>query len=164
MPSDDNAEKPNLVNSPLNRRMVLLGGTTITAASAMVSVGGAAEGETTSPQHREGCISYFPNENLAQAIVKAWSDETYEGQLLTFGRDKNADWDLIKDKDAAYSRTARALAKVDVFIDKPVVLTVAQQAYEAKGGEVAFVLPDKLGKKPTLATARVAMAVQCRGI
>ena len=73
-------------SSQFNRRMVLLGGTTITAASAMVSAGRAAEGETTGPQRREDCISYFPNENLAQAIVKAWSEESYQDQLLTFGR------------------------------------------------------------------------------
>lgn len=164
MPSDDNAEKPNLVKSPLNRRNVLFGGATITAASAIASAGRAAEGETMSPRRCECCISYFPNENLAQAIAKAWSNKSYEDQLLTFGRGRNADWDVIKDKDATYSKTAGALAEVDVFINKPVVLTVAQQDYKAIAGEVVFVLPDVPGSSPTLATARVAMAVQCRGI
>jgi hypothetical protein len=162
MPSNDNSEKPNLVKSPLNRRNVLFG-TTITAASAIASAGRAAEGETMSPQRREDCISYFPNENLAQAIVKAWSNKSYEDRLLTFGRNQKADWG-VKDRDATYSKTAGALAEVDVFINQPVVLTVAQENYKAEKGEVVFVLPDTIGKSPTLATARVAMAVQCRGI
>jgi hypothetical protein len=144
MPVDDKAEKPKPGNNALNRRNLLLGGTTITAASAMASTGRAAEG---SPE-----ISYFPNDNLAEAIVKAWSDTKYRDDLLTDINNKN------------YKKTADALAKVGVFIDKPVVVDVKDANYKAQDGEIVFVLPKMPGTTATLATARVAMALQARGI
>jgi hypothetical protein len=146
MPVDDNAEKPKPGNSALNRRDLLLGGTTITAASAMASTGRAAEG---SPEN-----SYYPNDNLAEAIVRAWSDTKYRDDLLT---------DITKgEKD--YKKTADALAKVSIFIDKPVVVDVKDANYKAQDGEIVFVLPKMPGTIATLATARVAMALQARGI
>src|SRR5260370_25762747 len=87
---------------------------------------------------REEC-SYFPNDNRAEAIVKAWSDASFMNNLLTFGEHKTAVWtDYSKeDQDSMLLRTSRALEEVDIFLDKPVVLTVDQFAtFQKRPGEV----------------------------
>jgi hypothetical protein len=119
-------------------------------------------------------ISYFPNDNLAKAIVKAWSDKTFEGELLTFGHDAVVNWtDLTKDQiNPMLVKTSGALAQVDVYLDSAVVLTVEQYAsfvdqYATSREQLAqfiFVLPDPVGRAPSLATAQVAMAVHPCGI
>jgi hypothetical protein len=116
------------------------------------------------------CISYFPNDNLAEAIVRAWSDKSYKDDLLTFGEGNAADWSNHTDqqRDSMLIRTSKALEQVGVFLDKAVVLTVEQYEspdFKEKPGELIFVLPRPVGHTPTtLATARVAMAAQCAGI
>jgi hypothetical protein len=113
-----------------------------------------------------GCISFAPNDALAQAIVKAWTDQRYRDDLLTFGDKDN--WNKMSPaaRAAKIRKTSEALEKVDVFLDSPVVLTAKQFAiYKSSSkDEVVFVLPEPLSTKPTLATAKVAMAVTCRGV
>lgn len=114
----------------------------------------------------EGCISFAPNDALAEAIVRAWTDRTYRDELLTFG--EKDDWKKMSAaaRAAKIRKTSEALEKVDVFLDNPVVLTAEQFAtYKSSSkDQVVFVLPEPLSTKPTLATAKVAMAVTCRGV
>jgi hypothetical protein len=118
----------------------------------------------------KGSTSYHPNEHLARAIVKAWSDESFKNRLLTFPPGAHeADWKKIPEgeRSAMLRKTSAALAEMDVFLDTPVVLTVEQFAtYKgtSEKTEAVFVLPDVLGKKISLATAQVAMAMQMKGI
>jgi hypothetical protein len=113
----------------------------------------------------EGCISFAPNDALAQAIVKAWTDQSYRDELLTFSDKDNWNKMSAAALAAKIRKTSEALEKVDVFLDNPVVLTAKQFAtYKSSKDEVVFVLPEPLSTKPTLATAKVAMAVTCRGV
>jgi hypothetical protein len=109
--------------------------------------------------------SYYPNDNLAQAIVNAWADPKYKEELLTFGVGKAASWAAYPgQRDAMLLKTSKALEQVDIFLKSPVVLTPEQYPYDAQPDEVVFVLPDMLGKKPSLPTARVAMKMHPCGI
>src|SRR5690349_11903619 len=106
-----------------SRRRFLTGGA-VAAAGAIVTavapkVAEAAEnaaqrGSTTDPA---GCVSYHPNEKLAGAIVRAWQDLEFKTRLLTFRPEQP---DFAKPN---YESSRAALAEVDVFIEKPVVLT-----------------------------------------
>ena len=119
-------------------------------------------------------VSYFPNDNLAKAIVRAWSDKSFEEQLLTFGRGTSADWSIyLPDiQTSMLLKTSGALAQVDVYLERAVVLTVDQYAwysdryktYQEQPGQFIFVLPEPVGRAPSLATAEVAMAVHPCGI
>jgi len=116
--------------------------------------------------------SYHPNENLAQAIANAWSDDSYRERLLTFPVGQStADFKDVT--EGMFEKTSGALAEVDVFLDKPVVLTVAQfenarekwLSYEkTEKGLIVFILPEPLGKRPSVATAKIAMAVRPQGV
>jgi hypothetical protein len=112
-------------------------------------------------------ISYHPNDSLAMAIVRAWSDPEYKRRLLTFPEKDEADWSKIKDpaRREMIRKSSKALAEVDVFLEMPVVLTSEQyDDYKPKAKkEVVFVLPDPIGGN-SLETARIAMAVQVRGM
>src|SRR5271165_2052579 len=79
-------------------------------------------------------VSYFPNDNLAKAIVRAWSDKSYEEELLTFGRGNSADWSKFSSdmQSSMILKTSRALAQVDVYLDSPVVLTEEQYSWYAQ--------------------------------
>jgi hypothetical protein len=116
------------------------------------------------------CISYSPNENLAQVIARAWSDASFKEKLLTFSLGtRKADWKKISPqaRAAMLRKTGEALGEFDVLIDNAVVLTVEQYAsYKMNETEVVFVLPEPLSKQAhrSLATARVAMALHCCGV
>jgi hypothetical protein len=114
----------------------------------------------------EGCISFAPNDALAQAIIRAWTDQTYRDDLLTFSDKDNWNRMSAAARAAKIRKTSEALEKVDVFLDNPVVLTAKQFAtYKSSSkDEIVFILPEPLSTKPTLATAKVAMAVTCRGV
>ena len=115
--------------------------------------------------------SYYPNENLVVAIVRAWSDPGYRDRLLTFPDGAAADWKAL-DRAAAYRKTSSALAEVDVFINSPIVITEDQrstyvfpkQSLTDANRELLFVLPAVFGSNPTAASARIAMAVTPCGI
>lgn len=96
---------------------------------------------------------------LANAIVKAWSDDAFRTRLLTFpGSDM---------RNPNYQSTRDALSEVGVNIDKmvPVVLTPQQYAtYRRRANQIIFVLPDPLGSVHNLATAQVAMCVNVFGM
>jgi hypothetical protein len=120
----------------------------------------------------DGC-SYYPNDNLAQVIVAAWSNDTIKDDLLTFGTDKSTGKDnptvwshYPGQRDAMLLKTSEILEQYEIYLDKPVVLTVGQyKDYKAEAGEVVFVLPNILGKKPSsLPTARIAMTMYPCGI
>jgi hypothetical protein len=111
-------------------------------------------------------LSYYPNDDLAQAIVMAWLDETFKEELLTFGDGKLAAWsDYPGQRQAMLLKTSKTLEQVGVFLNSPVVLTEKQYAdYKAGPGEIVFVLPEPLGQKPSLPTARIAMKMHPCGI
>ena len=116
--------------------------------------------------------TYHPNENLAQAIANAWSDESYMERLLTFPLGQpTADFKDVT--QAMLRKTSGALAEVDVYLNKPVVLTVDQfenakekwLSHEKSEKElVVFIMPKPLGKRPSLATAKIAMAMRLQGV
>jgi hypothetical protein len=68
-----------------------------------------------------------------------------------------------------YSKAQAALTEVDVFLEKPVVLTPKQYWAGYKkwdNSEVVFVLPDPTGvvSKYSLSTARVKMSETVQGM
>ena len=157
------------------RRRFLTGG--MLAAAATTYVGSSsrianAQNAPTSNDGRSGCVSYAPNEALASAIAKAWSDAAYRMRLLTFPEGDAADWSKVpaNDHNGMLARTRHALAEFNVFLDSPVVLTPKQYAdYKQLNPdtEVNFVLPSppaSLGNRYSLNTAKVMMAVTCRGM
>jgi hypothetical protein len=116
-----------------------------------------------------GGVTYYPNDGLAQAILRAWTDSVYRGKLLSYGPDPAVDFTK---QQPSYTNTSLALAEVGVHITQPIVMTVAQYAgfktFIQGGGKappgVLFVLPDTLGNLYTMDTARVAMTVTCNGM
>lgn len=111
-------------------------------------------------------VSYHPNDSLAHAIVRAWTDESFKKRLLTFPEHTAPDWSKFADEDRQkmIGATRDALAEVEIFLDSPVVLTPDQfgQYRPKDDSEVIFVLPSPsivYGKRYTLDTARVAMAL-----
>lgn len=112
-------------------------------------------------------VSYFPNDNLAEAIVRAWSDPSYRKDLLTFGDDNAANWEAYPNQRKSMLRkTSLALEEVGVFLNNAVVLTPGTQydTYVKQDEEIVFVLPSQPGRTPSLATARVEMAIHIDGI
>jgi hypothetical protein len=158
------------------RRRFLTKGAVTVAASVIAGVAteAAEPVENTSRPGcvDRGCVSYHPNESLALAIVRAWSEESFRSRLLTFpGNPNSASWEGISSeaRQEIIGRTRAALGEMDIFLDSPVVLTVSQlQGYKKKEEkEIIFVLPDPSmvnGKQYSIATAKVAMAIQCFGM
>ena len=148
-----------------SRRRFLTGGalaavgvaaTAVTSKPAKAAEPAAQPGSTTDSA---GCVSYHPNENLARAIVRAWSDNAFKTRLLTF-ESGHADF-----QKPNFESSRAALAEVDIFIERAVVLTQQQYTgYKKKDKEIIFVLPDPLGSTYSLATAQVAMAATCVGM
>jgi hypothetical protein len=127
--------------------------------------GGAVKDPSTLPSR-----SYHPNESLAKAIVRAWTDATFKKNLLTFGdKDDRAIWPDA-DRSPIYGRVSKVLQEFGISLDKPVVFsTEAQLANydytKAEAGEVYFVLPRAdISRTPTLGTAVVAMSLCAMGI
>jgi hypothetical protein len=157
-----------------SRRRFLTGGA-MAAVGAIASAVAPRAAEAATPS-LQGCslppplgnVSYAPNDDLARAIVKAWSDTGYRNRLLSYGPGVPVA-DYTKPD---YESTSLALQEVDVHILQPIVMTVAQYAgfntFIQGGGKappgVLFVLPDPLGSQATLSTARVAMVVTCNGM
>lgn len=149
-----------------SRRRFLRGGA-VAAAGAMAAVMAPRAAISEVPGGTGGAPSYYPNDNLALAIVKAWSHPEYKAALLTFPAGEDADWTKYSGEyDSRTRKTSKALEDVDVYIDRPVVLTVQQWAGYKKHDdkEVTFVLPDVIGKQYSMATAQVAMAVTPAGM
>jgi hypothetical protein len=125
----------------------------------MAATAGAGSGDGVPRRRRAGEFCYHPNEALANAIVKAWSDDEFRTRLLTFpGSDM---------RNPNYQSTRDALSEVGVNIDKlvPVVLTPQQYAtYRRRANQIIFVLPDPLGSVHNLATAQVAMCLHVFGM
>ncbi len=103
--------------------------------------------------------NYHPNRKLAEVIVEAWKDRSYKEKLLTFdepyvgGQTPTA---------GQYGCTHDALARFDIHIGKPVVLTLVQYAvgYQKAPGDVVFVLPDPLDQYGADShDAEIAMAI-----
>jgi hypothetical protein len=80
---------------------------------------------------------------LAAAIVKAWNDQSYKQDLLTFPDG----WEGMskQQRDDRIDRTRKALQQQGVSLDKPVVLRIDQFAnYEMEApDEIVFVLPEE---------------------
>ena len=101
---------------------------------------------------------HYPSDNLISVIIRAWTDDTFREDLLTFT-------DAPKPsprKQGDYAKTKKALHEMGIFIDYPVVLTPKQfeKGFEKEGREVVFVLPEEPTRtegKHSVATARAAM-------
>jgi hypothetical protein len=114
------------------------------------------------------CPIYHPNDALAAVIVKAWSDEDFRARLLS------------GPKAGKKASTKSALEEMGVSLDDVVVLLpeeheafVRANKRTKKGtkkgqgqGPIVFVLPHPIvtNGKPSMDTARIAMASTCCGI
>src|SRR5262245_7316462 len=101
---------------------------------------------------------HYPSDNLISVIIRAWTDDTFRKDLLTFDDSPKPS----PRKEGDYAKTKKALHDMGVFIDYPVVLTHVQfeAGFEKEGREVVFVLPKEPTKtegKYSIATARAAM-------
>jgi hypothetical protein len=103
----------------------------------------------------ETCVSYHPNDKLAEIIARAWSNSEYRDRLL--------------------NDTANQLKQAGIFVDNPIVVT--EKDFKKKGFQkdqhTVFVLPDPPSDKHfemstiqgnLIETARVKMAYTCCGI
>ncbi|MEH2550391.1 hypothetical protein V1283_007036 [Bradyrhizobium sp. AZCC 2262] len=101
---------------------------------------------------KDDCTSYYPNDALAAVIVRAWSDKGFEGRLLSGANLTNK------------ASTTAALEEMGISLDDVVVLEPKDLGgYKRKEGQILFVLPKVIGK-PSMETARIAMASTCDGI
>jgi hypothetical protein len=126
---------------------------------AMAATAGTGSADEAPRRRRAGEPSYHPNEALANAIVKAWSDQEYRRRLLTFPGDNM--------RNPNHQSTRAALSEMGVTIETmdPVVLTPQQYAtYRRRANQIIFVLPDPLGSVHNLGTAQVAMCVHPFGM
>jgi hypothetical protein len=103
----------------------------------------------------ETCISYHPNDKLAEMIAQAWTDSAYRDRLL---------------KD-----TANVFKQSGIFVENPIVVTETEFKTRSfnKDQHMVFVLPDAPAEKHfdkstvqgnLIETARVKMAYTCCGI
>ncbi len=101
----------------------------------------------------DDCPSYYPNDALAAVIVQAWSDPGFKARLLSGASLSNK------------ASTKTALEEMGISLTDVVVLSPGEyEAYtRATKGQTVFVLPDPIGK-PSMETARIAMASTCAGI
>jgi hypothetical protein len=96
------------------------------------------------------------HEQLAEAIVRAWSEEAYKERLLTFPSGSSET--KISNKDRA--QTGAALKEFGIDLGNPVVVLTEKQFaefVEVESGnrsyrgisktDVIFVLPEPVGKK-----------------
>jgi hypothetical protein len=129
------------------------------------------EGVTDSDGTSVDTDSFHPNDNLVDAIVRAWTDDGFRTGLLSFPKiTRREDWRPTDPPN--YANTQQALAAVGVYFERPVVLTRDQYKWGYKkkeGNEVVFVLPDPPGRpeflgRRSFATARAAMAITARGM
>ena len=101
---------------------------------------------------RKDCPIYHPNDTLAAVLVQAWLDKGFRNQLLS------------KPDLTNQPSTKALLEKFGIFLDKPVVLEENEYAaYKPNPGETVFTIPTAMGR-PTMETARIAMASTCAGI
>jgi len=104
-------------------------------------------------------ISYHPNDALALAIVRAWSDNAFKNRLLTFSPGTAA---------AQYNSTRDALREIGISIEpplNPVVLTQQQYpSYAPLADQVVFVLPDPIGSIHSFHNAQLAMCITVLGM
>ena len=108
--------------------------------------------QVTTMSKTTGDLSYHPNEALAAVMVRAWSDVGFEARLLSGAH--------LDNKDS----TKAALEEAGIFLNDVVVLTSEQyETYKPTEGQTVFVLPKKIGK-PSMDTARIAMASKVAGI
>jgi len=122
---------------------------------------------TTPPAHgpKIPIVSYHPNEGLVSVIVRAWENEEFRKNLLSFDETDDVSNLSILPK---YLRSRRRLGRVgEVFINKPVVITEDQYIagyVKRDNAEVVFVLPNtpedvvEGSDTPTSDSARVLMA------
>jgi hypothetical protein len=105
------------------------------------------------------------HEHLAAAIAKAWKDESYKQELLTFPDG----WEGMssQQRDERIDGTRRALEQQGVSLNKPVVLKADQfPNYEMEApDEIVFFLPEepRSGSK-TQTDAEKAMSVVSLGV
>jgi hypothetical protein len=103
----------------------------------------------------ETCITYYPNDKLAEMIAQAWTDPAYRDRLL--------------------NDTANVFKQSGIFVEAPIVVTEAEFKTRSfkKDEHMVFVLPDApparlFDKSATqgnlIETARVKMAYTCCGI
>jgi hypothetical protein len=103
-------------------------------------------------------ISYHPNDALAHAIVRAWSDDAFKNRLLTFSEN-------MQQRD--HERTRAALREVGIVIETmdPVVVTEEQyRAYNEQDNHIVFVLPNPLGALHSMHNAQIAMCITTLGM
>jgi arylsulfatase len=76
MPSRDNGDKPNLRGNPLNRRRILLGGTTFAATSAIATsnpVQVAQAQQQAAPSGKKPNILVIFGDDIGQSNISAYT-------------------------------------------------------------------------------------------
>jgi hypothetical protein len=149
-----------------SRRHFLTGGAMAAVGAVASGVSSrAVEAQAARPTNELGCVSYHPNEALALAIVRAWSEPNYKSRLLSFSETEHGNF-----ANPNHTNSSAALAEVGVYIGEPVILTEKQYPEYlnfVKGGPIPkalFVLPETLGGTFNIATAQTAMSMVCRGM
>jgi len=100
---------------------------------------------TTPPAHgpKIPMVSYHPNDGLVSVIIRAWQNNNFKNNLLSFNNNADASNTTVNPQ---YPRTKRRLASVgQVLIDKPVVITEEQYRngyVKRDNAEIVFVLPN----------------------
>jgi hypothetical protein len=98
------------------------------------------------------CTIHHPNDALAAVIVRAWSDQGFKARLLSGANLSNK------------SSTKAALEEMGLSLTDVVVLSPEEyEGYSPTKGQLVFALPHPIGK-PSMETARIAMATTCDGI
>jgi len=119
----------------------------------------APAAQPRSARRTEECISYHPNDALALAIVRAWSDNGFRNRLLTFP---------VNMQTPQVDNTRAALREVGISIEPPltpVVLTQQQYStYTRLQNDIIFVLPDPIGSIHSFYNAQLAMSITCMGM
>lgn len=101
---------------------------------------------------------HHPNDHLANAIVRAWTDKPYRDALLTYPK-LNSATGWKKRGKPNYKKTSKALEEMGVHVNNPVVLTHAQYEWgyeKAKDHDVVYVLPDPPAKRHAMYSHQTA--------
>jgi hypothetical protein len=93
MPRDDNEKKTSLQNNALNRRKVLLGGTTLAAASAITSTNPIRVAQAQpAPRHE---IFYFTEGTLSAVRVNDFKYRFTDQPNGWLGATEKVDWPIL---------------------------------------------------------------------
>jgi hypothetical protein len=143
-----------------SRRHFLTGGA-VAAVGVVASAVAPGPAEAQAATETILCRTYYPNDALAHAIVKAWRDPAYKSRLLSFP---------TNDYARPQPGSGAALAEAGYSIQNPIVVTEAQYLdylnfVQNKIPASFFVLPEpRASSTRDLDAARSAMALTCYGM